>query len=329
MSKLKRALASLTRAIPLAALLLATIGYGVRDRAVIFALLMYLPLVPLALLTLLWDLILRGRSVGRYRFVASVFAVLVGLWGATNMIGSGATSAAASSSSSIKLVQWNVQWGGRQGDTSWRQIIGRIAAQVPDVVVLNEAPADAQVAAMCSQLGGGPGSGWTFVSHANRPGSPYWFRLVVASRWSVKMDAIYTMPNGAAIGVSVTSPRGTLRVLVVDGISRPTILRTPLLRAVMQTCRDADSAGVPFDIIAGDFNTLSRSIGFDALREAGFVLASSRAGGWRGTFPSALPLYDIDHVWIAPDAGVTATSCQMLTSLSTNHRGQAVTLTIK
>jgi endonuclease/exonuclease/phosphatase (EEP) superfamily protein YafD len=84
---------------------------------------------------------------------------------------------------------------------------------------------------------------------------------------------------------------------------------------------------VPFHVVVGDFNSLSRSVGFDDLRELGFVLASSRARGWRGTYPSALPLYDIDHVWAAREAGLTPTTCRMFSSPSTNHRGQTVILT--
>jgi endonuclease/exonuclease/phosphatase (EEP) superfamily protein YafD len=143
----------------------------------------------------------------------------------------------------------------------------------------------------------------------------------------VALDSISTLMNGTAIGVTVATPRGPLRVLVVDGVSDATIPRTPMLRAVMQTCREAQRAGQPFDVVAGDFNSLARSIGFDALRDAGFVLASWRASGWRGTYPAALPLYDIDHVWVAPGGLLAPATCHMLSSPSTNHRGQLVTLT--
>jgi endonuclease/exonuclease/phosphatase family metal-dependent hydrolase len=82
---------------------------------------------------------------------------------------------------------------------------------------------------------------------------------------------------------------------------------------------------MPYDIVAGDFNSLSRSVGFDELRKAGFVLASSRAKGWRATFPSVFPIYDIDHVWVGRGS-VTPTACHMFSSPSTNHHGQTVIL---
>ncbi len=72
--------------------------------------------------------------------------------------------------------------------------------------------------------------------------------------------------------------------------------RLPFLGAIDQICRDAAGAGRSFDVVAGDFNTPSRSIGFDALTAQGYTLASRAASGWRGTFPAWLPVYDIDHV---------------------------------
>ena len=324
--QLRGRLLALLRGLPAAVLTFALIGYILRDREPIFALLMYVPLLPVAVTVLAWDLVLRGRSLPRGRYVASLLAALAGIWGTAGMIGSGATSS-PSTTSWIRMVQWNVQWGGPGGDATWRTTSDAIVAEKPDLVVLNEAPQNSRIEAMCARLG----DGWNFVTHANRPGNPYWFRLALASRWPAKLEAIFTLPNGTAIGVTVATPRGPLRVLIVDGISKPMVLRTPLLHAVAQTCRDARSAGVPFDLVSGDFNALSRSIGFDELREMGFVLASSKARGWRGTFPSSLPLYDIDHVWVAPrgdaaGAGLTPTACQLFSSSSTNHRGQSVIL---
>jgi endonuclease/exonuclease/phosphatase (EEP) superfamily protein YafD len=135
------------------------------------------------------------------------------------------------------------------------------------------------------------------------------------SRWPMSDAAEITFPNGAGYAVTIELPGDSLRVLAVDGMSSPMISRTPLLDAVAKRAADVD-------IIAGDFNAVSRSVGFDAIRSAGFALASRTARGWRGTYPAKLPLYDIDHVWVG--APYVPGGCDMLDSPGTNHRGQLV-----
>ena len=75
--------------------------------------------------------------------------------------------------------------------------------------------------------------------------------------------------------MSVTVPvRGTsLRILVVDGRSNPFHSRLPFLAAIAQMCRVASEQGRPFDVVAGDFNTPSQSVGFDALKRQRYNLA--------------------------------------------------------
>jgi endonuclease/exonuclease/phosphatase family metal-dependent hydrolase len=86
--------------------------------------------------------------------------------------------------------------------------------------------------------------------------------------------------------------------------------------------RRSESERRPFDIVAGDFNTPSRSLGFDAFAAQGYALASRSAGGWRGTFPARLPIYDVDHVWISPAGRVG--QCTLFNVPFTDHRGQVV-----
>jgi hypothetical protein len=115
-----------------------------------------------------------------------------------------------------------------------------------------------------------------------------------------------------------------VRLLVVDGQSNPFYSRLPFLRAIAEACQRAADTGHPYDAVVGDFNTPSRSIGFDALAAQGYTLASRSARGWRGTFPSLMPVYDIDHVWLAPKIHVR--SCTLFNGPSTDHRGQFVRL---
>jgi endonuclease/exonuclease/phosphatase family metal-dependent hydrolase len=113
-----------------------------------------------------------------------------------------------------------------------------------------------------------------------------------------------------------------LRLLVVDGLSSPLRPRGPFLQAIAGACREADSTGRPYDLILGDFNTPSRSLGFDELDGIGYRLAGRSAFGWRGTFPAWVPVYDIDHVWLGPE--IHLGSCTFFHGPYTDHRGQVV-----
>ena len=167
---------------------------------------------------------------------------------------------------------------------------------------------------------------WNFVSRGHPPKSRYWYRLAVASRWPVIFEREVALPKGAGMSVIIETPQRSLRVLVVDGISDPRVLRSPMLRGVADHCRAEEAPGRAVDIVAGDFNAPATSIGFDGLRGAGFVLASTRSGGWRATYPALLPLYDLDHVWVAP--GKSVRSCRFVFSSGSNHRGQVVELEV-
>jgi hypothetical protein len=119
----------------------------------------------------------------------------------------------------------------------------------------------------------------------------------------------------------VAAPGGDVRVLVVDGESHPWHDRTPRLRAVAQICRDAERSGKPIDLIAGDFNAVGRSIGFETIADAGFTSAGASGDGWRATWPSMLPLYDIDHVWTGRTWSLLGV--RRITNLVTDHRGSS------
>src|SRR5262249_22192172 len=104
--------------------------------------------------------------------------------------------------------------------------------------------------------------------------------------------------------------------------SSPTRSRLPFLRAIAAACAEAESAGRPLDLVLGDFNTPARSLGFDDLAARGYRLAGRSTRGWRGTFPSWIPVYDIDRVWLR--AGLRLSSCTFFNGPYTDHRGQVV-----
>ncbi|OJW17896.1 MAG: hypothetical protein BGO49_30900 [Planctomycetales bacterium 71-10] len=300
----------------------ALAGFLVRDRAAWLALLMYLPLAPPGLASAGLDLARRGRGARGPRFALTAIGLAATACSCSEMIGLGPT-ASAPGGETIRLLHWNVLWGGRPStDASWTSIEDDILRRAPDVVILSEAPPDARLDSLTRRLG----PDWTSTRLEHAPGSAYWYKLVALSRWPVRDGRPVPIRNGAALDVRIDRPGRPLRILVVDGQSRPTQLRTPMLEDVAAACRRAADEGEPYDALAGDFNAVARSLGFDAIRSAagGYEAASRSAAGWRGTWPMPLPIYDIDHVWVRSPLRVLR--CDLFANLACDHRGQLVLL---
>ena len=304
---------------------LALAGFFARDRNVPLALLMYLPLAPPGLASTALDLARQGRAVRGPRFILAAAGVLAMTCSAAAMIGSGPRAPAPAAGGEVRLLHWNVLWGGRpRTEATWTSIEEDVVRRAPDVVVLSEGPSDARLDSLTRRLG----PGWTSTKLAHPPRSPDWYKLVAMSRWPVREGRPVAIRNGIALDVRVDRPGRPLRILIVDGRSRPTLLRTPMLLDVAAECRRAAEAGEPYDVLAGDFNALGRSLGFDAVRSAagGYEEASRSAAGWRGTWPMPLPVYDIDHVWVG--AGLRVAGCRLFGNPGCDHRGQLVRLAI-
>ena len=188
--------------------------------------------------------------------------------------------------------------------------------------MLNEAPLEPRLDSLEKRLG----AAWNSCRVEHDPRSPYWYKLVALSRWPVRKEGMIPVRNGTAVSVTVERPGRPLRLLLVDGQSKVTQLRTPFLLDVSTACEQARREGEPFDLVVGDFNAVSRSLGFDALQTAadGFTLASNSSTGWRGTWPMPLPVYDIEHVWVR--SGLAVLSCSLFASRASDHRGQLARL---
>lgn len=307
------------------AIVFGLIGQMVRDRAVLFALMMYVPLVPLGVIAVMMDLVRRGRSLGRARWSLSLLglgAVMVGL---STMVGRGALPRSAEPSAlretDLTVVQWNVQWGGsRRGSeeiAGWNDLFAQLRSENPGIIVFNESAPLPWIERSMSE------AGWSFAATEHGPGARYLYRLVIGSRWPVTREATHLFRNGSGMTAMVDVAGRPVRVMVVDGISTPWVSRTPFLDDVATELARAAAAGRPIDIVAGDFNAVARSIGFDAFaRVAGGFDVASRSAAWRGTFPSGLPLYDIDHVWVSRAHGVVHS--HGLSHRVTNHKGQVI-----
>lgn len=302
------------------------IGQVVRDRNLALALMMYVPLAPLGLWAVLLDVLRRGRAL-RPRFALGAAGLVALSAGVVPMLGFHPTEPAPPGATSVTLLHWNVQSGGRFTDGSrWGDTAARIRAREPDVIVLSETPPDPLLFATLRRRG----SGWNAVQLHPGPGTRYWYNLLVCSRSPVSLDRQVPVRNGSAMAVTVTVRGRPLRLLVVDGMSTITLVRTPFLHDVAAECDAAARDRRPYDAVVGDFNSVGRSIGFDALRSAagGYRRASDHCGGWRATWPVPLPVFDIDHVMAR--SAVAIGGCEIFSNqpLDTDHRGQFVTLAL-
>ena len=301
------------------AIALGSAGQMVRDRAIAWALLMYLPLVPLGLAAVAFDAISRGRALPRGRFVLGAIGLSAVIGGAWPMVGLG-PGPSGGDGPEVSVLHWNVIWGGgrKRSPARWATIRREIHRRPVDLIVLSEAPPDDWL----DELVGEMGPGASRVQVENSPGDAYWFKLAVCSKWPLRLARREPIADGAAMVVEAEVRGRTVRLLVVDAQSHPFIPRSPRLLDIAAACRRALDHGEPIDVVAGDLNSVARSLGFDAIEAGGYALASRSSRGWRGTFPSVLPAYDIDHVFVRRD--LPSLDCRLFTTLASDHRGQVV-----
>ncbi|WP_435018330.1 endonuclease/exonuclease/phosphatase family protein [Tundrisphaera sp. TA3] len=315
--------ARLLAAIALIAVIAAgAVGQFVRDRSAAWGLLLYLPLFPLGLAALGLDLLARGRSVPGGRFLLGGVGLVAVVGGSIPLLGFGPGGGDPGDRDEVSVLHWNVIWGGGRvmATDRWEKIRRTILDHPTDVVILSEGPPDGPLDGLVGAMG--PGASRVQVENGPDAVRGYWFKLVVASRWPVRALGRIPVVNGAAMAAEVTVRGRPIRILVVDGLSHPRLHRAPFLRSVAEACEAAKKAGEPFDLVAGDFNCVGRSLGFDGLDRAGYDLAARRSRGWRATFPSFAPIYDIDHVWVRNYAD--RLRCAFFTDLASDHRGQVV-----
>jgi endonuclease/exonuclease/phosphatase (EEP) superfamily protein YafD len=315
-SRGRRTFVNLVRVIGCVVLLAAVIGFIARDRTAWSQWLFFIPLAPVGLGCVLVDVLLAGRTLKpRFAFlVASAAATGLGASSLMNW----STSIAKPTFDPIRLVHWNVLWGG--GDDAWPGVAAQIGSHAPDVVVLSEAANHWQIESDLGRHG--------LANHAfwqNEEGEPYTFRLAVASRWKVNQRWTRRLSHGRAMLVDVEAPGRIVRVLVLDGLSTPRIWRVPLLREVSSIIDECDQLQMSIDVVAGDFNTMRRSVGFDLLRDRGYESAADQMSGWRGTFFwPLLPFWEIDHVF--HQNGWEVSEVRRLSNRRLDHVGKSMVL---
>jgi endonuclease/exonuclease/phosphatase family metal-dependent hydrolase len=296
-------------------LIAAIIGQGVRDRTFVTALLMYIPIVHVAAISLLLQIHSRAslRAIG--------FTAVVLTLGSIQMLGLKSTVPATQPT--IKLVQWNVLWGGFHRSSTWPAIISRLRDASADIILLTEPPPGELLEQMRASLG----ESWKIAQVGRAPHERYATDLVIASRYDVIVEDTVKTPDARMICARIAFPSQVVRVLLVDGMSNPPLSRTPRLRAIKEYVEARAAKNEPVDIIAGDFNTLGTCIGFDdfSTMAGGFDRASEYSHGWRATWPMILPAWEIDHVFVSKRFGVA--SCEVFSTLQSDHRGQTVEIT--
>lgn len=308
-------------------ILLALIGQIVRDRTVELGLLMYIPVLPLGLWTVALDLWQAGYSLPGFRFGLTLIGLGMMTWGEMSMTGQGAIPGHFNSDTQVSVLHWNISWGGRGGRTKWTSISHDIMQRHPDIAILTETPPKFKLNRSLNRQ-----MRWSMVMYEESWQNP----LAVCSSWPIQLEQFVKIRDGVAMTVLVQVKNRSLRILAVDGkrnmSRRMTIMshqllprwRTPLLSDIAQFIAQSDQQGKPIDIIAGDFNTISRSLGFDVFAQlgGGYYLASQYSSDWRGTWMSILPLYDIDHIWV--HKRFLGLRTDIFTNLATDHRGQLV-----
>jgi hypothetical protein len=149
---LRKFLQSLLTITTLLLILLAITGQIVRDRTVEWGLLMYIPLLPLGLWTILLDLGQAGRALPRARFGLTLIGLGLVTWGSLSMIGIKSPQVDLELTAKITFLHWNVWWGGKRKG-SWDIIRQNIMQHRPDLMVLNETPSKSQLNQLVKSMG--------------------------------------------------------------------------------------------------------------------------------------------------------------------------------
>ena len=270
---------------------LGLVGFFVRDRTLVLALLMYLPLFPIGVVTVGLGLLHRRSSAPRLRASLVLIGVVSALSSGSWMIGRGEsrTSRPCRQGADSPALERPL---GQLLETSRFPL----AVDDPgDRPARSRHPGAERGPAAAANVSGFRASARAPVRHVG-PG----FRREVACLSPVR-DRPVADPAGTPGVHRARRRRGAPgrpsgRTGPAHGGGRA---EQDQPRPDPDAPRDrpapvalAHAEGKPIDLVVGDFNAVSRSIGFDALEAAGdgYRLASRSHLGWRGTWPSPLPV---------------------------------------
>jgi endonuclease/exonuclease/phosphatase (EEP) superfamily protein YafD len=262
------------------------------------------PMVIAIILALTGVLLLASRrplSACATLFAALLMAVVEG----SNQLG--LASCASYDRPQLRVVTWNV--GGLRGrPRALRANVADVLAGLnADIAVLSEAPRfstsnpDSWRSSFPGYSVAVPGDG---------------LGLILISKSSLLDVRLHELGKRAHL----VTARGTfhgrsLEIFLVDFPSNPRAIRQPLIQSP-QLLRPPSSGNGR--VLMGDFNTPRDSKWFAAY-DGLYTNAFDQSGqGWRGTWPSLVPVLDIDHIWIA--GNLLAVCTQVPAIRSSDHR---------
>lgn len=303
----------LISAVPLA-------GWGLRDRVVALAPLSYLPLMPFAIAVLTMASV---TPVGWWRRFAMLVGTLTLVASLSAMVGWRTMPSQIGVGAKLRVVQQNIWWGGgsKHSDETWAAIRRALVARNADILILSEAPPMPEMQKLAADLR--DPDPWSMAHIENPPGDSYWYRTVVLSRAPHTAVKQVALPDGVGLRIDVLRPQGRVRVLAVDARSHPSRDRHRMSGALQRYLDSEAEAGRTIDILAGDFNTPSRSSALDSLRRS-YWLTLEHCGQWQGTWPTGVPWLVIDHIWVSNSW--VGKSCELFTPPFADHRGQEALL---
>lgn len=284
----------------------AVVHSTVRDGWVITAPVFYA--LPISVVAILWSSVAflgwrRKKRVQCAVHVALATAALVGLvrsqwcW----------VSPVEATGTPIRVVTWNVLHG-RLGD---QELLAGVVDLEPDLVALQE----------CGELADRPEL-WS----RSLPGYqvvPFGREMLLLVRGTVARPRLVKLGPGSRVALCEVRLNGQrFDLAVVDFASGPFRSRGPIFDKLLEELDDLGSRRP--QVVLGDFNTPRRSRCFDGFRPR---LRNAFEEGGKGlgfTWPSLLPIHDLDQIWVTSDWRVV--SCETPWTWRSDHRPVLATL---
>jgi endonuclease/exonuclease/phosphatase (EEP) superfamily protein YafD len=262
------------------------------------------PMVIAIILASTWVLLLASRrplSAWATLFAALLMAVVEG----SNQLGF--ASCASFDRPQLRVVTWNV--GGLRGrPRAVRANVAEVLAGFnADIAVLSEAP---HFSTSNPDFWRSRFPGYSVAVPGDGLG------LILISKSSLFDVSLHELGRRAYL----VTARGTfhgrpLEIFLVDFPSDLRAIRQPFIQSSQLLRPPPSGTG---RILMGDFNTPRDSTWFAAY-DGLYTNAFDHAGqGWRGTWPSLVPVLDIDHIWTA--GSLLAVCARVPAIRSSDHR---------
>lgn len=256
--------------------LLCLAGICFRDRTPAMQWLFFIPPLPVSLALVFGALAVRERSVW-WRTLALLLAGL--LAHKVLAVDTRWRRTAAAEADTIRVLHWNIA----RGLMGYDALFAQIRRDRPELLILSEVGHAPDLAERIRT-----GTGLPFVNVSAG--------MALASQYLLIPRGPIPLISGRAWEADVLSPRGTLRVALVDVSSRPSLdRRQPALGLAEWLARVPTNQAL---LVAGDFNTPRDALALTPLRGRLRHAYEESGSGWPYSWPLPLPCYHLDHVWV-------------------------------